>query len=265
MNSYEEKVAARKARLEEAAASARVEAHMTYRRAKNMASAIPFGQPILVDHYSARGDRNYRARIHNTFGKAFALNDRADELARRAATVGTAGISSDDPAAIAKLQTELSQRQAQQDRMKKANKLVRANNRDGLVAMGYAPKEIEALFKPDFCGRIGYPDYALTNNNANIRRIKQRIEQLERMTARAPVEQAREGYEYRENKEDNRVWFVFPAKPSEAVRVLLKRNAFKYSPSRCENGNSVYVRQMTPNAIGAARYMRPELEKLLND
>ncbi len=34
--------------------------------------------------------------------------------------------------------------------------------------------------QPDFCGRTGFPDYALQNNNANIRRIKQRIEELSR-------------------------------------------------------------------------------------
>lgn len=42
-----------------------------------MASIIPFGQPILVGHHSEQRDRNYRDRIHNTFGKAFAEQDKA--------------------------------------------------------------------------------------------------------------------------------------------------------------------------------------------
>jgi hypothetical protein len=49
-----------------------------------MAEAIPFGQPMLVDHYSYNSDRRYRERIHRTFGRAFAGMDEAKELARRA-------------------------------------------------------------------------------------------------------------------------------------------------------------------------------------
>lgn len=42
-----------------------------------MASVIPFGQPILIGHPSEQRDRNYRDKIHNTFGKAFAMQDKA--------------------------------------------------------------------------------------------------------------------------------------------------------------------------------------------
>jgi hypothetical protein len=102
MNSYEEKQAARKARLEDRASSAQAESATVYKRAKTMASAIPFGQPILVGHHSEGRDRNYRGRIHGTFGKAFALSDKAEHYAQKAASVGTGGISSDDPDAVIK-------------------------------------------------------------------------------------------------------------------------------------------------------------------
>ena len=78
MNSYEEKQANRKARLQERAAKAQNESQSTYSRARSMAESIPFGQPILVGHHSEGRDRNFRARIHNTFGKAFALSDKAN-------------------------------------------------------------------------------------------------------------------------------------------------------------------------------------------
>ncbi|MCC3151437.1 DUF3560 domain-containing protein, partial [Bifidobacterium bifidum] len=73
MNSYERKQEARRERLEARAEKARTEAKATYDRAHTMAEAIPFGQPILVGHHSEKRDRNYRGKIHNTFGKAFAL------------------------------------------------------------------------------------------------------------------------------------------------------------------------------------------------
>ena len=52
MNSYEEKQEARRARYEEKASRLRDEAHRLHDQAHEMASAIPFGQPILVGHHS---------------------------------------------------------------------------------------------------------------------------------------------------------------------------------------------------------------------
>ncbi|MEX3614690.1 MAG: DUF3560 domain-containing protein [Burkholderia gladioli] len=115
MNDYEAKQAARKARLEERAAKVSGESQTTYQRARSMASAIPFGQPILVGHHSEGRDRNYRARIHNTFGKAFALQDKATHYAAKTAAVGTGGISSDDPQAIEKLRAELDKMKSSQE------------------------------------------------------------------------------------------------------------------------------------------------------
>jgi len=106
-NAYEEKLAAKKARYEERAANAEYASQETYRQARRMGDAIPFGQPILVGHHSEGRDRNYRAKIHNTYGKAFELQDKAEYYAQKAARIGTGGISSDDPEAIQKLRDEL--------------------------------------------------------------------------------------------------------------------------------------------------------------
>lgn len=64
----------------------------TSKRARDMGEAIPFGQPILVGHHSEGRDRNLRGRIHNTYGKAFALQDKAKHYEQKAARVGTGGI-----------------------------------------------------------------------------------------------------------------------------------------------------------------------------
>ena len=68
-----------------------------------MADIIPFGQPILIGHHSERGDRSYRAKIYANFGKGFDALKAAGEMAARAASIGSGGISSDDPDAIKKL------------------------------------------------------------------------------------------------------------------------------------------------------------------
>ena len=86
--------------------SSREEAERLHEHAHQMADVIPFGQPILVGHHSEGRDRRYRERIHNTFGKAFATMDKAGHYERKAASVGTGGISSDDPDAVDKLKAK---------------------------------------------------------------------------------------------------------------------------------------------------------------
>ena len=65
MNHFEEKRAARIQRLIERANKKEAESNFRFEKAHNMASVIPFGQPILVGHHSERRDRNYRNKIHN--------------------------------------------------------------------------------------------------------------------------------------------------------------------------------------------------------
>lgn len=57
-----------------------------YEWAKNKASAIPMGQPILVGHHSEKRDRKYREKIDNTFRKAFQEADKARYYEAKAET-----------------------------------------------------------------------------------------------------------------------------------------------------------------------------------
>jgi hypothetical protein len=261
MNSYEEKQAARKARYEERAASAATESQQTYQRAKSMAGSIPFGQPILVGHHSETRDRNFRGRIHNTFGKAFALQDKASHYEQKAASVGTGGISSDDPDAIQKLRTELENLEQSQERMKAANKIIRTHKTveaqvAALIADGFTEAQAAEMVKPDFCGCVGFPSYALSNNNANIRRVKLRIAELEKLAQRESKQEEGKGYTYREDTDENRVMFIFEGKPAADVREVLKRHAFKWSPSR-----GAWVRQLNNAGLYAAKCVRESLDK----
>jgi hypothetical protein len=142
-----------------------------------------------------------------------------------------------------------------QDTMKRANALVRKQDRAGLVALGFSESRINQLFTPDFCGRIGFPDYALTNNSANMRRIRQRIEQLQaRPTETTEREitpaQGPAGLTVREDVTENRVMLIFPNKPAEAVRAILKASGFKWSPTR-----GAWVRFLNDAGRAAAQYV----------
>jgi len=245
MNAYEEKQEARRERYLDRASSAASEARSLHDRAHKMAECIPFGQPILCGHHSEQRDRNFRANIHNTYGKAFAAQDKAKYYQDKADSVGKSGISSDDPDAVAKLKEKLVGLEATQERMKAANVLVRKKNTQGLLDMGFTQEGIGFLMTPDYAGRVGYPSYALTNNNATIRATKKRIEELEAAAQIENKEKEFDGFTYKE--EDNRAQFIFPGKPDEETRALLKSNAFKWSPSR-----GAWVRQLTGNGKYAA-------------
>jgi len=234
MNPYEERQEAKRERLRAAADRRRQEAEAKHTQGKQMAEAIPFGQPILVGHYSEKRDRAFRSKIHNTFGKAFALSKEAKKLEERAEAVGTGGISSDDPDAISKLETKLSKLQDIHASMVERNKEARTNGQT----------------KP-------FMSYQLTNSGANIRSIQKRIQQLSASIAapeRPPVEG--DGWRMFEDKEENRICFVFPDIPSDEVRTILKSYAFKWSPTR-----KAWVRKITGDARYAAKYV---IQKLTN-
>ena len=255
-NHYEQRQAAKRERLEELADKARREAEAAGNHARRMASVIPFGQPILVGHHSEGRDRRYRARISATYDRSYQLSKKADYYEQRAESVGKGGISSDDPAAVVKLREELVKLERLQDTMKKANALVRKNDRAGLAALGFSESRINQLFTPDFAQRIGFPSYAITNNGANMRRIRKRIAELQRKPTETTERQVSGGVEpnstvtVREDATENRVMLIFPGKPSDAIRQTLKGAGFKWSPNR-----GAWVRFLNNAGRAAAQYV----------
>lgn len=247
---YAAKQERRIARLERAAARKRAEGTARVDKAHRMAEIIPFGQPILIGHHSEQRDRNYRDKIHNNFGKGYEmLSEAADLEARAKAAAQNTAIFSDDPDATEKLEAKIARLEKRQEMMRQANKLVRKQDRAGLAEMGYDEAQITALFTPDFCGRVGYADYQLTNNGANIRRLRERIKDLERAAARpeaAPVEIG--GVRIEENKEANRLQIFFPGKPGAEVRADLKARGFRWAPSE-----GAWQRQLTNDARHVAQ------------
>ena len=95
---------------------------------------------------------------------------------------------------------------------------------------------------------VPYPSYLLTNNNANIRRTRQRIEDLKSQSVYAGW--AVPGGRAEINEGENRLQLFFEEKPSEEQRRELKSNGFKWAPSQ-----GAWQRQLTKNAIYAAGRM----------
>ncbi len=261
MNDYEARQEARRERYERKAEQLRAEAGRLHDQAHDMASVIPLGQPILVGHYSEGRDRRYRERIHNTFGKAVATMDKADYYEQKAASVGTGGISSDDPDAVRKLKEKLAELEKLQEWMKQANALIRKHKTPerqlaALMDMGMSEAEAKEVLAPGWRHRPGFMPFQLQNNNANIRRVRQRIQQLEQAAQNVTVEQECGSYTYREDAEENRVMFLFDGKPEPEVRALLKSHGFKWSPTR-----GAWVRMLNNMGRYAAERVRREMDK----
>ena len=168
-------------------------------------------------------------------------------------------ISSDDPNAIQKLQDKLEMCEKSQKYMKEVNAYYRKNG----TCEGFPGLEAARAARLDESVRQAYswdkqpfPSYALTNNSAEIRRLKQRIEKLTVNQEVGFVGWTFDGGEVVANSEENRLQILFDEKPDEQKRSALKGNGFKWSPSQ-----GAWQRQLNDNAIYAAsrmEFLRPE-------
>lgn len=167
-------------------------------------------------------------------------------------SVGTGGISADDPQAVEKLKAKLTALERLQDTMKQANAYYRKHKTlDGCPVLTAAQiADINASLAKSWRGQPKpFESFELSNNNANIRRLKERIAELEKRQAEpAPDGWTFDGGEVVMNKEENRVQILFDGKPDEQTRAVLKSHGFRWAPSQ-----GAWQRQLTDNAIRAAR------------
>ncbi len=148
-------------------------------------------------------------------------------------------IRSEDSDAVTQLHAKIAAAEKLQATMKAANQIVR-NPRltdDEKVAQivatcGLRDTSARELLKPDFGGRFGFPDYQLTNNGANIRRMQQRLKGLANENGRASVTLAFPGGRVEDNAEECRVRIYHEAKPPADTIAKLRTYGFHWTPSR---------------------------------
>lgn len=148
-----------------------------------------------------------------------------------------------------------------QEQMKEANKAIRLKDTkkgDELLRnMGYTDEQIKDLRTPDFCGRLGFPDYALTNNNANIRRLEGRIKSLQETKSKGTQESENKFFKVKEDTDAMRVQLFFEGKPEPEVRDVLKHNGFRWAPSV-----GAWQRHLNANGKSAVRSVIRDLEEM---
>ena len=168
-------------------------------------------------------------------------------------------IKSGDQDAVERLEEKLESLKEMQERMKAANKAIRLKDtkkgNEELMNMGYSEEQIKSLREPDFCGRIGYPSYMLQNNNANIHRVKGRLNQLRATKEKGTQETELDMFKVVENTEIMRLQIIFDGKPEPEVRTVLKKNGFKWAPSQ-----GAWQRMLNTSAKYALNRVKEELE-----
>lgn len=193
---------------------------------------------------------------------------RADHYLDMLKRAHTLAVKSDDPEVLDFLRAKLAGLEEAHALMVSANAYYRKNKTlkgfEGIPADTMAWITRPGVYLPG--GRNGdgsplafygkpFPTYELTNSNANIKRVKQRIETLEAVKASKPVEEEHDGYTYRENAEAMRIQLQFDGKPDDETRALLKRNGFRWAPSQ-----GVWQRQLNDNGKYAAHRVMEVLD-----
>jgi hypothetical protein len=231
MNDYEAKIEAKRERYAERAEKLRAQAKDLDKARRETADLIPMGQPILVGHHSERRHRRDLERMDRQMRKAIEAERKADHYERKAERYGTHGISSDDPEAVAKLETKIAELEREREEIKAFNRKAR--------------KE----------GTEKAPSYMLSNLGNNLRRYKKRLESLKAKAAMPEVPAIEgNGFRIEQCKDDNRVRFFFDAKPDREVRALMKREGFRWSPKA-----GAWQRQLTPYAVDTAKRLAQKI------
>ncbi len=118
-----------------------------------------------------------------------------------------------------------------------------------IMALGtISEKTAREVLKPDFMGRVGFPAYALSNDTANIKRMKERIAELEKKEATPSGDIIFEGGKIVDNREQDRIQIFFDTIPSEELRKKLKSEGWHWSPHF-----SAWMRKRTDMALSSAR------------
>ena len=164
-------------------------------------------------------------------------------------STGMGGIRQDDPQAIPKLQKKLAGLEKAQETMKAVNAYYRKHGTlDGCPHL--SPENLENL-KADMASSWHYEkkpfqSWELSNNNAEIRRVRQRIESLTRANEVAYVGWEFDGGHVEANREQGRLQVFFDGKPEVDARQQLKEHGFRWAPSvgawqRLLNDNAYYA------------------------
>jgi hypothetical protein len=181
MGTYREGRTARVEKLRGYSAANAAKSEAAHAGVQQIADMIPFGQPIIVGHYSEKGHRRDIAKMQSGMTKSVATADRAAEQAARADEIerqAARAIYDDDPDAIERLTVKLTSLEAARESMKLANANYRKEHKAELKEMTAYMRDCAVPFK----------SYQITNLGGTIGTTRKRLERLQRQAVTGPVD-----------------------------------------------------------------------------
>lgn len=165
-------------------------------------------------------------------------------------STGMGGIRSDHPHAIEQLEQKLARLENTQKLMKDVNAFYRKNKSlDGCPLLdGERIQRLKVSMENSWHPEPKpFPSYLLTNNSAEIRRLKARIEELKQCAEVGFCGWEFDGGKAVANQEAGRLQLLFEEKPSAEQRAQLKANGFRWASKA-----GVWQRMLNRQAIHAA-------------
>lgn len=216
-----------------------------FSKESNVMSAMITGPARFPTHRNQKRQRSVENHI-NVFNE---WRTRAKRAIKRHLSP-TVTISGELQANIDKLE----KLQKHHEQMKTFNAMMRKKQSPEVIAekTGISIENVNKLMQPDFCGRLGFPQYKLTNNLATIKNTQDRIKVLsnkvEAQETGAKREYITDLCKIVVSGEADRIQLYFDGKPSDQIRTELKSLAFKWSPN-----NGCWQRKITPNALWSTK------------
>ena len=227
-------------RRQEWAEKAETRSNAAIETARKITEHIPFGQPILVGHHSEAGHRRAIDRSAAQMDKGVAEHRLAEHHRSKAEGLENYlenTIFDDDPDAIEKIEKKLAGLEKCQQMMVAANKIVRNKKRTpaakiaALVELGMSEQTAtNTLYPVRDWQSPGFPAYALQNNNANIRRYRERLETIKRRNALIErAESAESGVVIDYICDGKYARVTFAEKPERAIINALKAAGYRWN------------------------------------
>ena len=166
--------------------------------------------------------------------------------------------------AIDRLTAKIAKAEKLQTIMRNVNAAMRKQAKNGadaqvvaMVEAGVTEVQARGLLQRDFAGRLGFADYQLTNNSANIRRMKEQLAKAQKLAAATTTEVEIGGVRIVDNVEADRLQMFFPvSRVARPIYDMLKAHGFRWTPSQdCfqayRGGNANYYGRQIAEAFGA--------------
>lgn len=187
-------------------------------------------------NFPVRRQEKYSNWAQNKLNALISFRERALAAIRRKLCPESRPIMAGDENALDRLQAKIAEAENLQSRMKAINmahaKYLKNPASLDKTDLSDREKEIVKTYQPEYSWEPHpIPPYRLQNNNANIRRMKERLGALTEAKDSPETFAEGNGIRLKDCPAENRVRLFFPGKPSADVRSRLKSSGFRWAPS----------------------------------